>query len=425
MAHRFDFASRLTERRLDNGLRAVLLPDCTRPLVTVNVWYHVGSKNERPGRTGFAHLFEHMLFQGSENVDTNDHFALIQQVGGVANGSTSFDRTNYYETLPSHCLELGLWLESDRMGFLLPALDGAKLANQKDVVMNERRQRVDNQPYGRAFETLHELLYPEGHPYSWPVIGYMDDIAATEVDEVHDFFRTHYRPGNSVLTLVGDFDVGEALELVETYFGDLPDGALPPPATAVDQPTSAKRHELHDDVSLPRLYLGFRGPRLTAPDFPAGDLYSLAVSGGKSSPLYRDLVLEREIAQDIYAGLLPLELESTVLVAMTLRPGVDPAPAERILLDRLSGWQAEPPADTDFERARNKASVGYLHEIESFESRADLLSQFATYHDDPALIDTELDRYARVEPADLRAFARRYLEPERCVTLWVLPREAA
>lgn len=427
MTASFEFASHLIQQRLDNGLRIVLLPDRSRPLVSVNLWYHVGSKNESPGRTGFAHLFEHMLFQGSQNVGTNDHFALIQQVGGVANGSTSYDRTNYYETLPSHCLELGLWLESDRMGFLLPALDEEKLQKQKDVVMNERRQRVDNQPYGRAFETLHELLYPEGHPYRWPVIGYMDDIAATTLAEVHEFFGTYYRPNNAVLTLVGDFEPGGALELVKRYFGDLPDGPKPPlaqVAPAVATGTQATRHELRDIVNLPRLYMAWRGPGLADGDWQAGDLYSVAACGGKSSPLYRDLVLEREIAQDIYVGMVPLELESTLLAAMTLRPGIDPAEAEEVLLQTLRGWRTSPPGQDDFERAQNKTRIAHLHEVESFESRADLLSLFATHHGDAALIDSELERYARVTPNDVLEFAQRYHDPKRTVTLWVLPEDS-
>ena len=427
------FASRLVQERLANGLRVVLLPDRSRPLVAVNVWYHVGSKNETPGRTGFAHLFEHMLFQGSQHVGTNDHFALIQQIGGVANGSTSYDRTNYFETLPSHGLELGLWLESDRMGYLLPALDETKLRNQKDVVMNERRQRVDNQPYGRAFETVHELLYPQGHPYRWPVIGYMDDIAATTLDEVHEFFGAHYRPDNSVLTLVGDFEPDAALELVKRYFEDLPTGAkrlsgepsvAPEVAQAIATPTSAVRHELGDIANLPRLYLAWRGPRLTGDEWPAGDLYSAAAAGGKSSPLYRDLVLEREIAQDVYVGMVPLELESTILAAMTLRPGVEPAAAEEALLGALERWRSAPPDPVDFERAQNKARVGHMHEVESFESRADLLSLYATHYGDAARIDSELDQYEALRGEDLVEFVRRYQAPERQVTLWVLPEEA-
>src|SRR5258706_6757824 len=215
--------------RLANGLRVVLHRNAALPLVAVNLWYHVGSKNERPGRTGFAHLFEHMLFQGSEHVATHDHFRLLQQVGGVANGSTWYDRTNYYETLPSHQLDLGLWLESDRMGFFLPALTQENLDTQRDVVMNERRQRIENQPYGQAGERLHELLYPADHPYHWPVIGYMEDIAAATLEEVQAFFRTYYTPSNAVLTLAGDFDPEAALDRVEAWFGNIPAGPPWPP----------------------------------------------------------------------------------------------------------------------------------------------------------------------------------------------------
>src|SRR5436309_859691 len=222
----------LQRHTLGNGLKVVLRRQAELPLVAVNLWYHVGSKNERPGRTGFAHLFEHMLFQGSEHVKTHEHFHYIQQVGGVANGSTWFDRTNYYETLPAHHLDLGLWLESDRMGFLLPAITAENLETQRVVVMNERRQRVDNQPYGGANERLHELLYPADHPYHWPVIGYMEDIAAATLEEVRGFFRTHYTPNNAVLTLAGDFDPDDALRKVDAWFGDIPPGPPIPPVVA-------------------------------------------------------------------------------------------------------------------------------------------------------------------------------------------------
>ncbi|NJL29146.1 MAG: insulinase family protein [Thermoanaerobaculia bacterium] len=230
---------RLDLRRatLPNGLRVVLHRDPELPLVSQSLWYHVGSKNERPGRTGFAHLFEHMLFQGSAHVGTNDHFRHLQQAGGVGNGSTWFDRTNYYCTLPSEHLELGLWLESDRMGWLLPALTQQKLDTQREVVMNERRQRFDNQPYGRAFERLHELLYPDDHPYRWPVIGYLDDIAAATLEDVRSFFTTYYVPCNAVLALAGDIDEDRALELVETYFGEIP-AADPPPRPTCREPSS-------------------------------------------------------------------------------------------------------------------------------------------------------------------------------------------
>ena len=220
----------VVRHRLDNGLRLILQPDRTLPLVAVNLWYHVGSKNERPSTTGLAHLFEHMLFQGSQHVGVNDHFRLVQQAGGTANGSTWFDRTNYYETLPANQLDLGLWLEADRMGFLLPALDEEKLENQRQVVMNERRERIENQPYGRAFERLHELVYPLPHPYHWPVIGYMEDIEGATLDGVASFFETYYAPNNAVLTLAGDFEVSQAIDRVEHFFAEIPAG--PPPTTA-------------------------------------------------------------------------------------------------------------------------------------------------------------------------------------------------
>src|SRR4029077_1358567 len=215
--------------RLANGLRVVLHRNAALPLVAVNLWYHVGSKNERPGRTGFAHLFEHMLFQGSEHVATNDHFRLLQQVGGVANGSTWYDRTNYYETLPSHQLDLGLWLEADRMGFFLPALTQENLDTQRDVVMNERGQGIETRPCGLPAERLHELLYPDDHPYHWPVIGYMDDIAAATLDEVQAFFRTYYTPNNAVLSVVGDIAPADALARVNDWFGGIAPGPAVPP----------------------------------------------------------------------------------------------------------------------------------------------------------------------------------------------------
>src|SRR4051812_17627191 len=291
----------LSQHRLDNGLKVVLRREAELPLVAVNLWYHVGSKNERPGRTGFAHLFEHMLFQGSEHVGTNEHFRRIQEVGGVANGSTWYDRTNYYETIPAHHLDLALWLESDRMGFFLPALTQQNLDNQRDVVMNERRQRVENQPYGRAGETMNELLYPADHPYHWPVIGYMEDIAAATLEDVRTFFGTYYTPNNAVISVVGDIEPEQALERIEAWFGNIPSG--PPVSPVVPGPPphrdGVRRAMLPDDVSLPRVYIGFRGPAYGQPAWYTADLLAAVMAGGKSSPLYHDLVYERQIAQDI------------------------------------------------------------------------------------------------------------------------------
>ena len=419
-----DSSSRLPieRQRLDNGLEIVLQPDRTLPLVAVNLWYHVGSKNEHPGRTGLAHLFEHMLFQGSANVDANDHFRLVQQAGGTANGSTRFDRTNYYETLPTHHLDLALWLESDRMGFLLPALDREKLENQRQVVMNERRERIDNQPYGRAFERLHELLYPQDHPYSWPVIGYMDDIAAATLDDVADFFSTHYVPNNAVLTLVGDFEPTDALARIDTYFGAIPAGEPIPRAVAPATSVPTSRHEVMEDaVELGRVYLASTVPGIGHQDWYGADPLTTALAAGKSSPLYADLVYDRQLATDVSAFVLPTELAATFAVVATARPEVDVRRLEEALGEHLETAAREGPADRDLERARNKVVTAWTDQFQRLDDRADLLSMFATYFDDPGRIEREAEIYARIETAELVELTRQYLGPERRVTLNVVP----
>jgi zinc protease len=410
---------------LSNGLRVVLHPDRSLPLVAVNLWYHVGSKNERPGRTGFAHLFEHMLFQGSQHVATNDHFRHLQQVGGVANGSTWFDRTNYYETLPAHHLDLGLWLESDRMGFLLPALTQETLDTQREVVMNERRQRVDNQPYGRASERIHELLYPPDHPYHWPVIGYMDDIAAATLDEVRQFFRTYYTPNNAVLTLAGDLDPDEALRRVEAWFGEIPAGPPVPPVSAAIstlQPLGGERREvIEDDVHLPRIYIAFRGPAYGRRDWYAGDMLAGVLSGGKSSALYRDLVYERQIAQDVGAWISPYEEVSTFMLVSTARPGVEAATLETAILEHLDRAAIEPPSAADFERSRHRMLTEFYSGLQKLDNRADLFSQFTTYFDDPGGVAREADRYLEIEPRELTEHAAAHWSADQRVVVTVVP----
>ncbi len=413
---------------LPNGLRVILHPDPSLPLVAVNLWYHVGSKNERPGRTGFAHLFEHMLFQGSQHVATNDHFRHLQQVGGVANGSTWYDRTNYYETLPSHHLDLGLWLESDRMGFLLPALTQETLDTQREVVMNERRQKVDNQPYGRSSERLHEMLYPGEHPYHWPVIGYMEDIAAATLEDVRQFFRTYYAPNNAVLTLAGDFDPDDALRRVESWFGDIPPGPpIPPisPLAASPPPLGApgeRRDVIEDDVRLPRVYLASRAPAYGKRGWYAGDLLSGVLSGGKTSVLYRDLVYERQIAQDVGVWISPYEEIATFMIVSTARPGVDGATLEQALVEHLDRAAAEPPAAADFERSRNRMLTELYSGLQKLDNRADLFSQFTTFFDDPGGVAREAERYMEVEPAELSDLAAACWAEDQRVTLTVVPR---
>jgi zinc protease len=416
---------RLEEHRLANGLRVVLNPEPDLPLVAINVWYHVGSKNETPGRTGFAHLFEHMLFQGSQNVGTNDHFRYVQQVGGVANGSTWYDRTNYYETLPANHLELGLWLESDRMGFLLPAMTAAKLETQRQVVMNERRQRVDNQPYGRAFERLNELLYPANHPYHWPVIGYMDDIAAATLEDVEAFFRTWYTPDNAVLTLAGAFDPDTAMALVERYFGGIPRGPGAQPPVVAELPPGGAREELPDAVELSRLYLGFPIPGYGSDDWYAADLLATVLAGGRSSPLYRDLVYQRQLAQDVGAFALPTELAGSFAIVATARPEVEPARLEEALRGHLDAAAREAFADRELERARNRVLTLHWEALQQLDQRADQLSQLTTYFGDPRLLEAELERYRSLDGEALRRCAAAWLGADRAVALIVVPRQGA
>lgn len=413
----------LHRHRLDNGLRVVVQPDASLPLVAVNLWYHVGSKNERPGRTGLAHLFEHMLFQGSQNVAANDHFRFVQQAGGVLNGSTWYDRTNYYETLPSHQLRLGLWLESDRMGYLLPALTPEKLENQREVVMNERRQRVDNQPYGRAMERLHELLYPEGHPYRWPVIGYMDDIAAATLEDVESFFRTFYAPNNAVLSLVGDLDPERACEEAEAWFGTIPAG---PPVPRVEllapEPDGERRETLDDDVNLARLYLGWSLAGYGEPDWYAADLLARVLTGGRSSPLYHDLVYRRQIARDVSSYVFPTELGATFLVVATARPGTDVDDLLEILDEHLWRTATEELPEEDLERARNRLLTGWYSDLQTVGHRADLISQMTTFFDAPERVAGEADRYRTLGGAELMGVARRTLSTDRRAVVTVLPR---
>jgi len=413
----------LVRHRLDNGLRVVLLPDRRLPLVTVNLWFHVGSKNERPGLTGFAHLFEHMLFQGSEHVSGTDHFRYIQQVGGVANGSTWYDRTNYFETLPAHRLDLGLWLESDRMGFFLPALTSEKLETQRSVVMNERRQRVDNQPYGRALERVYELLYPEDHPYHWPVIGYMDDIAAATLDDVRRFFATYYTPANAVLTLAGHFDPDDALERVERWFGPLPTTAPPPSVTPPDPRfTGVRRDRLTDDVQLSRIYLSSQAPPYGDPAWYAGDLLAAILASGKSSLLHEDLVYRRELARNVTAYVLPTELASTFTIVANANPGRSIDELEREIVGHLERLATDGPSEEDLERARNRTLHDLYEDLQTLDSRADLISQCTTYFDDPARALSEGEQYAAVTAEAVRELARAQLLEGGRAVVTVVPR---
>ena len=408
---------------LDNGLRVILHEDHDVPIVAVNLWYKVGSKHERPGKTGFAHLFEHMMFQGSRHVPEGLHFQLIQSVGGTLNGSTFYDRTNYFETLPSHYLEMGLWLESDRMGFLLPAMTQEKLDNQRDVVKNERRQRVDNQPYGTWLEKVMELAYPPDYPYHWPVIGYMEDLDKAGLEDVSDFFRTYYAPNNAGLVVAGDFDPAEAKELIERYFGPIPAGKPLPPFSAPYKGLHGgeKRSEVYDRVQLPRIHIAYHIPPYGQKETYAMDMISDILSQGKSARLYRTLVYEQQIAQEAHAFILPLQETSLLFFIATPKPQVSPQQLEEALQKEIDRMRFETVSEEEMERTRNQLETRKIRELQSVASRADDLNMFAAYFDKPELINTEIERYEEDTKEDLRDAAQKYFRNDNRVVVTFLP----
>jgi len=413
---------------LPNGLRVILSEDHRQPVVAVNLWYNVGSRNERVGRTGFAHLFEHMMFQGSQNVPNTEHIAHIERVGGSMNGSTWLDRTNYFETVPANRLELALWLESDRMGFMLEALTQEKLDNQRSVVQNERRWRVDNQPYGDWDERIQSLVYPPDHPYHHSVIGSMADLDAATLDDVREFFRTYYAPNNAVLTLCGDFDAQQARDLVERYFGPIPRGPEIPPlpgTTAIPTRLEAPvRQEVEGAVALPRVYLAFRIPPYGEEEFHAGDVAAHVLATGKSSRLYRSLVRERRMAQSVVAFAFPIVTGAAMLVLWaTASPGVEVAALETALWEELQGV-GKAVSQEEVDRAVTGIEARQTLALQQVGERADQLSMFATLFDDPDRINRELEEYRAIRAESVARFAAEYLRPEAAVTLVYRPRAA-
>ena len=405
---------------LGNGLRIVLSPDPSAAVVGVNLWYGVGSRNERPGRTGFAHLFEHMMFQGSEHVPKNRHFELVERAGGSLNASTWFDRTNYYETLPSHQLELALWLESDRMGWMLPALTQEKLDNQREVVKNEKRQRYDNQPYGDWSERLQALVYPPDHPYHHTVIGSMEDLDASTLEDVADFFRTYYVPNNAVLTVAGDLVPERALEAVERWFGDVPRRA-PVPALPGNPALPSRigktvREHVRAEVPLPRVIVACRVPPFTDETFHAVEVTGALLGTGRASRLYRSLVRERRVAKDVVTYVFPVVTGAAMLLVWaTGYPGVRPELLEDALtdeLERLASATAE-----EVSRAVALTDTRFVRMLEEASERADLLSMFTLLCDDPERLNQERDRIRAVTAADVRAVAERWLGPDNRAVL--------
>jgi len=409
---------------LDNGLRVILQQDRTTPVVAVHLMYHVGSKNERPGRTGFAHLFEHLLFQGSENVPRDGHFKFIQNAGGTLNGTTWFDRTNYFETVPSNELDLALWLESDRMGFFAPSITQAKLDNQRDVVKNERRQSYENRPYGLAFETVIRNAYPPGHPYRHPTIGFMEDLDAATLDDVHDFFTTYYIPNNAALVVCGDFDPADALARVQYFFGDIPAGDDPP---RVDVPVVSgggeKREEITDRVQVPRVYVMFHSPSFNDPEFEAADVLTSLLAEGKSSRMRRELVYERRIAGEVEAFTWPTESVGMLFAVATARPGVTGPELEAAMMDTIEGLCDQGAREEELAGARNRVRRALIRRLQSVGNRADALAHAEVLHGDPAYVNQAFSRYDSVTPDAVDAVARSVLQRDGRTVVTVVPAE--
>jgi len=416
-----------TQFKLPNGLNVILHRDTSVPVVSVNVWYHVGSGHERPGRTGFAHLFEHVMFEGSMHVPEGSFDTWLEAAGGNNNGSTTNDRTNYYEDLPNNALELALFLESDRMGFLLDDKAPDKINGQRDVVKNEKRQSVDNQPYGQAFIELPALMYPAGHPYSWSTIGSMEDLSAASFEDVARFFRTYYVPSNASIVIAGDIDVAVTRKLVEKWFSDVPAGKPVPPLTA---PTvvldGVKKKTITDRVQLPRLYLSWHTPALMKPGDAELDIVSNLLSGGKNSRLYKRLVYDMQIAQDVNASQQSQALGSTYVIVATARPGQTLDRIQAVIDEELDKLRATPPDAREMTRALNQTEANFYRSMErvgGFGGKANQLNSYYKAAGQPDFFQKDLDRYRAVTPADVRAVVEKYLPKDRRVELSIVPGE--
>ena len=413
--------------QLTNGLSVVLSADHTAPIVAVNLWYHVGSANERPGRTGFAHLFEHMLFQGSANVGSNEHFELVQRAGGTLNGSTWLDRTNYYETVPSNQLELAIWLEANRMGYLLPAMTQQKLDTQRDVVQNERRWSMDNQPYGTWWERLPALAFPEEHPFHHSLIGSMSDLDAASLADIATFFSTYYTPDNAVLSIAGDFDPVEARCMVERHFAGIPRGSGKPPLPDMTLPPTfgrAVRAVVSDDVMLPRLFIAFRSPVLGTDEYFAASVTSAVLGLKKGSRLHRVLVREQQIAAEAAAFTYDLAKGSDLLVVdVTARPETSADALEAAVHGELDHLVANGVTATEVTRAIALIETELAVALQSAGDRADKLSMFATYFGDPSLVNVQAERYRAVTEERVNAYIRARLVRENRASLLYVPRD--
>lgn len=415
--------------KLPNGLHVVLSEDHTAPIVAVNLWYHVGSANERLDRTGFAHLFEHMLFQGSENVEANEHFELVQRAGGTLNGSTWLDRTNYYETLPSNQLAIALWLEADRMGRLLGGLTQEKLDTQRDVVKNERRWSVDNQPYGTWWERLPALCFPEAHPFHHSLIGSMEHLTDASLEDVADFFRTYYTPDNAVITIAGDLEPAEAKRMVAEYFGAIPKGINRPPLRDMSVPPTfgtTRREVVTDSVALPRLFVACRTPVFGSDGYYAASIASAILGLRTGSRLEQSLVRNQRVASQASAFTYDLAKGSDLLIVDTTAHGdVTAEQLETAVLAELDLIHESGVTDNEVARARALIETGFVTSLQSVADRADQLSRFATYFGNAELANEQVARYQKVTAADVSRLAKERLGADNRVLLLYVPDESS
>lgn len=412
---------------MPNGLTVILHEDHSVPKVALNMWYHVGSAREKPGRTGFAHLFEHLMFEGSGHVKEGEFDTLLESVGGTNNGSTTTDRTNYYETVPSNAVDIPLFLESDRMGYLLDIVTPSMVNGQRDVVKNERRQSIENTPYMKAVVRITELLYPPSHPYHWPVIGYMDDLTAASQDDVIEFFKKYYAPGNASLVIAGDISPADVRKKVEHWFADVKPGAkVEPLVVPPTELTGVIRESVTDDVQLPRIYLSWLSPALYAKGDADLDLLSGVLTGGKNSRLYKRLVFDMQLAQDVNAFQDSSQYGSAYYISVTARPSAD---APDVVLKRITAIVDEeleklrnaPPDAREVERVKNGIEASFVNQIETIESKADKMNAYFTATGNPDYFATDLARYRALQPADVQAAVRRWLPADKRVELSVIP----
>ncbi len=413
-----------SKHTLANGLDVLLHEEHGCPIIAVNIWYHVGSKNERPGHTGFAHLFEHLMFEGSEHHDSG-FFQPLQAAGASLNGSTNSDRTNYWEVVPASALELALWMESDRMGFLLPALTEQKFVNQRDVVLNERRQNYENRPYGLASMAMLKALYPADHPYHWTTIGEVADLNAAKLDEVHEFFRRYYHPANASIVLAGDFDSDAALAMVRSYFEGIAPGTPVDRVNVTASIDAERRILLEDRVELPRLYLAWLTPAMFAEGDADLDLATDLLANGKTSRLYKRLVYDERIATDVSASQSSREMSSFVQMSATAAPGHTLAEIDRAITEEIARVASDGPTDDEIERGRVQAETQFVQRLQTvggFGGKSDQLNAYNTFLGRPDYFTQDLARYERVTRASLQGAVAKYLHGSHRVALSIVPR---